>query len=174
MMAPLLDRLAASDRALLARWALGECSTLRARRTWILLTALGGAGVTIGGSVVPATLATGAWQSAGRMALGVLAVSHLLVQLVKRSVGRPRPTDATCVSLVRTPDRFSFPSGHAAAAMSLAIGYGVAFPAVAPLAGSLAVIVGFSRVALGVHYPGDVIAGQLLAVITGLMALVMG
>lgn len=28
-------------------------------------------------------------------------------------------------------------------------------------------VVGLSRVALGVHYPGDVVVGQMLALVTG-------
>jgi membrane-associated phospholipid phosphatase len=31
----------------------------------------------------------------------------------------------------------------------------------------VAMAVGLSRVALGVHYPGDVFVGQLMAVLTG-------
>jgi undecaprenyl-diphosphatase len=49
--------------------------------------------------------------------------------------------------------------------MSIAIGYGMAFPAITPAACIGAALVGFSRVALGVHYPGDVLAGQSLAMI---------
>lgn len=99
----------------------------------------------------------------------ILVVSHLLAQLLKRTVGRPRLSRGTsCVSLIAEPDRFSFPSGHAAAAMSIAIGYSAALPALAPLLLPLAFVVGCSRVALGVHYPGDGLAGQLLALLTGL------
>lgn len=106
-------------------------------------------------------------MGAGR-ALLLLVLSHFLVQLVKRTVGRPRPSTGTSyAALVAEPDRLSFPSGHAAAAMSLALGYGAVLPGVAPLLISLAAVVGFSRVALGVHYPGDVVAGQVLAVLTG-------
>ena len=75
---------------------------------------------------------------------------------------------------VREPDRFSFPSGHAAAAMSVALGYGVAFPALAVPLLVLALLVGFSRVRLGAHFPGDVLAGQGLALGAGALVLLLG
>lgn len=166
MTSPLLTRLDAGDRALFDRWALGERSTRRSRRTWTGLTVLGGTTITIGVSLVPAAAAHGAWQDGGRFALLILVASHLFVQLIKRTVGRPRPSAGmSCAALIAEPDRFSFPSGHAAAAMSIAIGYGMAFPAITPAACVVAAVVGFSRVALGVHYPGDVLAGQALAML---------
>ena len=105
------------------------------------------------------------WQSVGQRGMFGLVVSHLLVQLLKRWCCRPRPAlPAGSHSLVRAPDRFSFPSGHSAAAMSVALMAG----AVLPFAFSLMVIVlafgiGLSRCYLGVHYPGDVVAGWILA-----------
>jgi undecaprenyl-diphosphatase len=68
------------------------------------------------------------------------------------------------VALVREPDRFSFPSGHATAAMAVALAYAVVFPALAPLLIAVAEAVGFSRVRLGVHYPSDVLVGQVIAI----------
>ncbi|MBC7897858.1 MAG: phosphatase PAP2 family protein [Cytophagaceae bacterium] len=166
MTSPILTRLDAGDRALFDRWALGDQSTRRSRRTWTVLTILGGTTFTIGASLIPAVAAPGAWQDGGRFALAILIASHLLVQLIKRTAGRPRPSAGmSCAALIAEPDRFSFPSGHAAAAMSIAIGYGMAFPAITPLVCIAAAFVGFSRVALGVHYPGDVLAGQALAMI---------
>jgi undecaprenyl-diphosphatase len=98
------------------------------------------------------------------MALATLTLSHLIVQLVKRTVVRVRPSMRyRHAGLVRDPDRFSFPSGHATASMAVALSYGaVFFDWAVPLA-VLAALVGFSRVRLGVHYPSDVLIGQVIA-----------
>ena len=109
-------------------------------------------------------------QLAARHALATLVISHLGVQLIKRTVSRPRPSRReTWASLVREPDKFSFPSGHSTAAMAVASAYALAFPELALPLVALAVLVGASRVFLGVHYPGDVLIGQLIAVATALM-----
>ncbi|MFP5356116.1 MAG: phosphatase PAP2 family protein [Gemmatimonadota bacterium] len=161
-------RLGRGDRALFLRLALQEETPLHTRQLWRALTHLGGARFTIAVSLAPLAIG-GAWRDGALRALAILVVSHLLVQVVKRTVGRPRPSRGTsCEVLIAEPDRFSFPSGHAAAAMSVALGYAAVLPAVAPWFAALAVLVGFSRVALAVHYPGDVLAGQGLAVLTAL------
>jgi len=164
----LLHRLAARDRALFLRWTIDAASATRSRRAWTALTHAGGATSTIVASTVPLTL-HGAIRDAARLALAALVLSHLIVQLIKRTVGRPRPSrGASCAALVAEPDKFSFPSGHAAAAMAVAFGYAVVFPHVAVPLFILAALVGGSRVCLGVHYPGDVMAGQAIAIATGL------
>ena len=162
-----LHRLDPHDRALFLRWAAGATSRRTVRRMWTLLTHGGGATSTIAASTVPLML-HGAMREAARLALVTLVVSHLVVQLIKRTVGRPRPSRWTSyVNLVTEPDRFSFPSGHAAAAMSVAFAYAVVFPGVAFPVVAIAALVGMSRVCLGVHYPGDVFAGQTIALATG-------
>jgi undecaprenyl-diphosphatase len=94
-----------------------------------------------------------------------LVSSHVLVQLLKRAVNRARPClPAGTARLLEPPDRFSFPSGHAAASLSLALTFAVALPPTsAALLLGLAILTGLSRAYLGVHYPGDVLAGWLLA-----------
>jgi undecaprenyl-diphosphatase len=134
---------------------------------------LGGTGSSIAAAAVP-------WfqccelHEASRVSLVTLVMSHLLVQLMKRTVVRARPaTVGLSAASVREPDRFSFPSGHAAAAMSVAIGYGRAFPNLAAPLLAAALLVGFSRVRLGVHFPSDVLAGQAIAVATAVGLLLL-
>lgn len=102
--------------------------------------------------------------AAGKVALFTLVVSHLMVQLLKRTVCRDRPDLPVGIgSMVAVPDQFSFPSGHAAAALSLALPlvlvlpWGYALPVL-----TLGFVVSMSRCYLGVHYPGDVLAGWAL------------
>ena len=162
-----IARLDHRDRRLFGRWALDAGASRRSRLAWSAVTHLGGATSTLTAGVAPLGSESRLREAAG-LALLVLIASHLVVQVVKRSVGRPRPSRGEAGSLIAVPDRFSFPSGHAAAAMSIAFGYAIVFPHLAaPLVGG-AVLVGMSRVVLGVHYPGDVLAGQLIALATGL------
>ena len=128
-----------------------------------LTTRVGDAPVAIGFAL--ALLLCGSTREMGRLAAFGLASSHLGVQLLKRWVNRPRPRlPAGTLALMRAPDRFSFPSGHAAASLSLALALAPALPWSAALGTlALAALTGVSRCYLGVHYPGDVLAGWALA-----------
>ncbi len=164
MTAPLrlMQHLDAHDRRLLGLWALGEDAATMHRRGWIVVTHAGGAVVTIASVLIPLLLTPWPQWITARAAVA-LTVSHLLVQALKRVVNRERP-DAT--ALIRCPDRFSFPSGHATAALAVALSYAQAWPGLAPILVPGAVLIGWSRVALGVHYPGDVLVGQVIALAT--------
>lgn len=94
-----------------------------------------------------------------------LAVTSFFVVIVKRTVRRTRPAHE--VQALAPPDRFSFPSGHTAAAFALAIAMFGAIPMVAPALVLVAILVGYGRMYLGVHYPIDVLAGVFVGVFTG-------
>lgn len=161
----ILVRLGAHDRALMNRCAIAPSSSGASRALWMAITRLGGTGPSVLAAGLP-WLACCALHHASSLAMATLIVSHLVVQVVKRTVARRRPAVSGGVALVREPDRFSFPSGHATASMSVALAYGSAYPNWAiPLLGT-ALLVGFSRVRLGVHYPSDVVVGQLIAGVT--------
>ena len=165
----LLGRLADRDRALFARCLVPPAAARTRRLAWTVITHLGGVSCSVLAATLPIALG-GPLADAARQTLTILICSHLVVQLVKRTVSRPRPSCALdCVTLVVEPDRFSFPSGHSAAAMAVAIGYAMAFPSLAVPLVLAALLVGASRVFLGVHYPGDVLVGQLIAVLTAVV-----
>ena len=172
MASTLFVRLDARDRALLMRWAIGEAAPRAVRLFWLTVTHLGGVMCSVLIALLP-LVGHGPWERVGLDALTTLVVSHLAVQLVKRTVSRPRPSRSSSrTAIIDDPDRFSFPSGHSAAAMSVAFAYAVAYPAFAAPIVIVAMVVGLSRVALGVHYPGDVLVGQILALATGAVVVV--
>lgn len=104
-------------------------------------------------------------RHAGFTALLSAALSHGFVQLLKRRIARERPSlpVGRCF-LIEPEDRFSFPSGHATAGLSVTLPLSLAIGGpLGLLVLALGVAVGVSRCYLGVHYPGDVVAGWLLA-----------
>lgn len=165
----LLERLDARDRRLFLRFSLGAEAPAVRRRFWIGVTALGSAAVTIGLVVVP--YIGRLWpRPASWRAGAALLISHLVIQVLKRLVGRERPSEGVPGrSVIANPDRFSFPSGHSASSLAIALSYAVAFPGLTVPLVALGLLVGWSRVALGVHYPGDVLAGQTIAALTVLL-----
>jgi undecaprenyl-diphosphatase len=105
--------------------------------------------------------------------LGVATgLATLLSQALKRSLTRARPDSAIAgfEALAANPDTFSFPSGHTAAAVSVAVAFADEPFALGPLTTLLATGIGLSRVYLGAHYPLDVLVGGILGVFAGLAA----
>lgn len=88
--------------------------------------------------------------------------------LAKPLTTRRRPARQEAEELARRhvqmPRSSSFPSGHAASAFAFATGASAAQPMLSAPLRILAMLVGYSRVHTGVHYPADVLAGAFIGV----------
>ena len=145
------------DVIMLALSGIGQAGTV-----WIMLGAV-------------ATLEAPA--RAGRLWQLVLAIAlaYVLVDLVlKPGFARSRPfeelMDIRVVGL--QPVTYSFPSGHACSAFAGAWVLTLMWQRVAWLLWTLAALIAFSRIYIGVHYPLDVAGGALTGM--GVGALVTG
>src|SRR5262249_50353703 len=100
-------------------------------------------------------------MAAWRLVLSVLLSLLLSEVIIKPMVGRARPyiDHPESRQLMPPLESTSFPSGHASLSVAGAIAVTEIYPAAAVPAAALALLIGTSRVALGVHFPSDVIAG---------------
>jgi undecaprenyl-diphosphatase len=103
--------------------------------------------------------------AAGLSALLALAVAHLISGVWDR----PRPYEAHHVHLFVSPSGDpSFPSDHATAAFAIAVALLLRNRRVGWVAVAMAALVSVSRVAVGVHYPSDVLGGALIGTLAAL------
>ena len=103
-------------------------------------------------------------------AIGLAAAFGAIAsQVIKRQVRRKRPFlhPKAPTPLASIPDPWSFPSGHTSTAFSVtAMLWTVNSSLLWPFA-LFALLVGWSRIYLGVHYPTDVLMGAILGMICG-------
>ncbi|MCB0284325.1 MAG: phosphatase PAP2 family protein [Calditrichaeota bacterium] len=99
--------------------------------------------------------------------LSGFAIQLPVYYLLKNKIKRRRPFEIfPVIKKIEPPDEFSFPSGHTAGAFLFATILSVNFPIWSGVLYVWAGFVGFSRVHLRVHFPGDVLAGMTLGVCT--------
>lgn len=100
-------------------------------------------------------------------------IERPLYYLLKNSCKRNRPEAALqgFSSFVKPSDQFSFPSGHTSAAFMVAVILSDFFPALFALLFCWSTLVGFSRVALGVHFPTDIVVGATMGSGIGFLSL---
>ena len=103
-------------------------------------------------------VAASVWAAAA--ALAALGIGQLIGGAVDRS--RPYETMTNVHLLVDKTKDFSFPSDHATVAGAVAVGLLFANRRWGVVASVLAVLMVFTRVYVGAHYPGDVVAGLAL------------
>lgn len=118
-------------------------------------------------------------EESGRLAALQMAVSGalctLLYRSMKRRVRRPRPfrDHVRVIARIRPLDEFSFPSGHTLHAVNFSIIAIAHLPILIWLLLPFALLVGLSRVVLGVHYPSDVLAATAIGAVTASMSLLV-
>ncbi len=111
------------------------------------------------------------------VALAIVAIllgANVTTQLLKPLLAHPRPTEL--LAGMQLPAAASWPSGHATAAMALALSCVLAAPPrrrplVAAMGAAFAIAVSYSFLTLGWHYPSDVLGGFLVAAIWTLLAI---
>lgn len=111
---------------------------------------------------------TGLRRNAGVLA-GVSAAAALLIaQLISRIADRPRPFLAHrgIHDFLQHAADPGMPSDHATAAFAIATAVFLVHRRAGVIALVAATVMVFGRVALGVHYPSDVIVGALLGTVT--------
>jgi|SRR5918996_4906171 undecaprenyl-diphosphatase len=88
----------------------------------------------------------------------------LLYKFIKETASRPRPNERNPAIPCPVPplDQYSFPSGHTLHAVAFSTIAVTEFHSLAWVLVPFTLLIAFSRVILGLHYPSDVLAGALI------------
>ncbi len=125
--------------------------------------------------LIPLLLTAMGVHDAGNLVLSILlavSIERPLYWVLKNALRRRRPAQYMpgLRSLIIASDQFSFPSGHSSGAFLLVTCLCVIYGSVASAMLLWACCVGLSRVLLGVHFPGDILAGASMGCCIALIA----
>jgi undecaprenyl-diphosphatase len=103
-----------------------------------------------------------------------IAVPGLFVAIIKRLIGRARPSAMAENVWIYAPWGWksayaSLPSGHATTAFAAAVAIGALWPRLRVLMWTYAVLIAVSRVVVAVHHPSDVLAGAMVGALGALL-----
>jgi undecaprenyl-diphosphatase len=114
-------------------------------------------------------------MAAWRVYLVVLVCYGVVDLALKPAIARPRPISVLAFDAPRDlppmPRSLSFPSGHTAAAFGSALALGRIWPHGRVLWWTMAVLMGYSRIYVGHHYPLDVAGGAVVGVLVAMWVL---
>lgn len=104
-----------------------------------------------------------------------LIINHVATNVILKDIfQRPRPfvTFSEIIPLIDKPGSFSFPSGHTSTSFAAAFAIffmekskKYAIPGIV-----IAAMIGFSRMYVGVHYPGDILGGIVVGILSAFVA----
>jgi undecaprenyl-diphosphatase len=113
------------------------------------------------------------WKLLALVFIAGTLITAGIVFTIKYTVRRQRPP-GEWGAIYRITNPHSFPSGHAARCMMLAVlGWALAPAWLGWLLFIWAVLVAWARVGMGVHYLSDIVAGASLGLFTGLVTLAL-
>lgn len=150
------------DRGLLVYFYAGDSPRLAEAASWVTALGAGAVLLALTGFGAGLLLARRDWRGALLLA-GITLSGRVLVELQKEWTARIRPDAQGHLVPV---DSLAYPSGHAANAAMVWLCLALLLPRTGRGRGLavwgaawLAILVGLSRVMLGVHWPSDVIGG---------------
>lgn len=134
------------------------------RSAAVALNHLGNGWVYIPLAIIPFSTQGWAALHVASAAITSAILAHCVYPLIKTYVARPRPLDRDpTLDCATVPlDAYSFPSGHCMTAVTAVIPLSIAYPGASLPLSALLLLIGWARLALGHHYPSDLIVGALL------------
>jgi undecaprenyl-diphosphatase len=101
------------------------------------------------------------WRTTALTTTLAVLLSTAISTAIKYTIRRHRPHELAEFYTLNN-DRYSFPSGHATRMAAIALVIAWTLPRLAVVSYCLALVVAVCRVAVGVHYPSDVLTGLVI------------
>ena len=166
----MFDRIQTWDNRILSRLAKKHTPVLD--RLMVIITTTGNYGYIWFALSVPLLIINRTRLTGITMILAMLITGLTGEITIKHIVARVRPCNKEFGKdlLIKHPAHYSFPSGHTASSFAVSMVMLFMLPTIFVPVVIYATLMGFSRMYLLVHYPTDVIAGSVLGVICGTIA----